>query len=408
MAQFWILLFFIAARASELQSRPRNLRSIVGRLSQLRRTHRCKFLAELSPRDEEELQQVTKQDILDKLFVTSAEMERIQNLPQKVPGDLSTPNPEWIKARQFRLTASTFGAAAGHNRYSTPKQLVERLLRREHISSPAMDWGNEHERDAEAAYTMRRMSQFEAARRARLSLRPHSHHNGPFVDTAASDAADERLIIEHPGLCIHPEKPWLAASPDGYIKEILSPETPHIRGIGEDGEEEALQTSQLGIVEYKCPSVLYEIGLTTHTHTHTHTHTCILTRKCKYIRFFYDSYESFIGICLFFRYSQRERRAASVAPFYRRMRQPSGIIAPIPPYYFDQIQGTMAVTGREWCDFVVWTPSQTQITRYYFDADYWNMSLLPALEKFYFNLLLPSLVTKENHGVEEAVRQHCQ
>eukprot|EP00466_Bigelowiella_natans_P001704 jgi/Bigna1/78528/fgenesh1_pg.55_\ len=309
MAQFWILLFFIAARAASL--------SCDARIDGCHLA--CKFLAELSPRDEEELQQVTKQDILDKLFVTSAEMERIQNLPQKVPGDLSTPNPEWIKARQFRLTASTFGAAAGHNRYSTPKQLVERLLRREHISSPAMDWGNEHERDAEAAYTMRRMSQFEAARRARLSLRPHSHHNGPFVDTAASDAADERLIIEHPGLCIHPEKPWLAASPDGYIKEILSPETPHIRGIGEDGEEEALQTSQLGIVEYKCP------------------------------------------------YSQRERRAASVAPFYRRMRQPSGIIAPIPPYYFDQIQGTMAVTGREWCDFVVWTPSQTQLSTYFED-----------------------------------------
>eukprot|EP00465_Bigelowiella_longifila_P009556 CAMPEP_0185266878 /NCGR_PEP_ID=MMETSP1359-20130426/32609_1 /TAXON_ID=552665 /ORGANISM="Bigelowiella longifila, Strain CCMP242" /LENGTH=224 /DNA_ID=CAMNT_0027856931 /DNA_START=79 /DNA_END=753 /DNA_ORIENTATION=+ len=224
-----------------------------------------------------------------------------------------------------------------------------------------MNWGNEHEPDAEASYKIRRMSQFEAARRARLSLRPHSHRNGPpFIDTAAaSDTEDERLIIEHPGLCIHPEKPWLAASPDGYIEEILSPETAQMRGIRDGGEGESFQPSQLGIVEYKCP------------------------------------------------YSQRERPATSVAPFYRRMRQPNGIMAPIPPYYFDQIQGTMAVTGREWCDFVVWTPSQTQITRYYFDEEYWKMSLLPALEKFYFNLLLPSLVTKENHGVEEAVRQYC-
>eukprot|EP00467_Chlorarachnion_reptans_P014733 CAMPEP_0114516458 /NCGR_PEP_ID=MMETSP0109-20121206/17339_1 /TAXON_ID=29199 /ORGANISM="Chlorarachnion reptans, Strain CCCM449" /LENGTH=69 /DNA_ID=CAMNT_0001696849 /DNA_START=396 /DNA_END=605 /DNA_ORIENTATION=+ len=68
----------------------------------------------------------------------------------------------------------------------------------------------------------------------------------------------------------------------------------------------------------------------------------------------------------------------------------------------------MAVTGRHWCDFVVWTPARTQVTRYHFDEAYWSQVLLPALEAFYFDRLLPALVAKENHGVEEALRRFGQ
>ncbi len=31
--------------------------------------------------------------------------------------------------------------------------------------------------------------------------------------------------------------------------------------------------------------------------------------------------------------------------------------------YYYQVQGTMAITGRKWCDFVVWTPSKLYVER---------------------------------------------
>jgi len=259
------------------------------------------------------------------------------------------------------------------------------------IFSPTLfSWGNEHEPDAESAYIARRKIQFEAAQKALLSLGPEtvahvtttrSKANTDAGETAANTEADRAgnteinggsrlyptsLRIEHPGLCIHESLPWLAASPDGFVTEILETTgdlSIWINGgsglVDAHGDLQGIDLSQ-GIVEYKCP------------------------------------------------YSQRDRPPSSIAPFYRRMRQPNGILAPIPPYYFDQIQGTMAVTGRLWCDFVVWTPSQTQVSRYFFDSEYWSKSLLPSLEDFYFNLLLPALVAKQNVGVEEAVQQFCR
>lgn len=66
----------------------------------------------------------------------------------------------------------------------------------------------------------------------------------------------------------------------------------------------------------------------------------------------------------------------------------------IPHYYFDQIQGIMAILQLPYCDFVVWTPEVTQIRRYNFDPDYWKKVLYPRLYNFYFNEYLPRLILK--------------
>jgi putative phage-type endonuclease len=51
----------------------------------------------------------------------------------------------------------------------------------------------------------------------------------------------------------------------------------------------------------------------------------------------------------------------------------------VPPYYMAQMQGQMEVTGREWCDFVVWTPTQWSEQRVYRSEEYWDwMHLLLA------------------------------
>ena len=44
----------------------------------------------------------------------------------------------------------------------------------------------------------------------------------------------------------------------------------------------------------------------------------------------------------------------------------------IPVYYMAQMQGQMEITNREWCDFVVWTPEATSVTRIARSPEYWD------------------------------------
>ena len=67
----------------------------------------------------------------------------------------------------------------------------------------------------------------------------------------------------------------------------------------------------------------------------------------------------------------------------------------IPSQYYDQLQGAMGFLNIPWWDFVVWTPSQTQIRRVWFDKMYWEQELFPRLEEFYMSDYLPRLVLKE-------------
>ena len=50
--------------------------------------------------------------------------------------------------------------------------------------------------------------------------------------------------------------------------------------------------------------------------------------------------------------------------------------------YYHQIQGAMAAVGVEWCDFVIWTPSNMKIQRIRRDEG-WSMRYVPQLESFY-------------------------
>jgi putative phage-type endonuclease len=76
-------------------------------------------------------------------------------------------------------------------------------------------------------------------------------------------------------------------------------------------------------------------------------------------------------------------------PFYKKL------YPHIPHYYYDQIQGIMAILQLPYCDFVVWTPEKTQIRRYNFDLSYWEKVLFPRLKQFYMDEYLPRLILKE-------------
>lgn len=58
--------------------------------------------------------------------------------------------------------------------------------------------------------------------------------------------------------------------------------------------------------------------------------------------------------------------------------------------YFYQIQGQMAVTGRQWCDFFVWTLKGHSIERVHFDPNLWS-DMARKLAQFYTNAMVPEL-----------------
>ena len=61
--------------------------------------------------------------------------------------------------------------------------------------------------------------------------------------------------------------------------------------------------------------------------------------------------------------------------------------------YYAQVQGQMAVGGRPWCDFVIFTTKGISSQRILFDNDYWNKDLLPKLASFYDNCIAPEIVS---------------
>jgi hypothetical protein len=52
------------------------------------------------------------------------------------------------------------------------------------------------------------------------------------------------------------------------------------------------------------------------------------------------------------------------------------------PHYYSQIQIQLLVTGRTWCDFYTWTPTDTNIERIEIDQE-WLDKYLPELRQFY-------------------------
>ena len=62
-------------------------------------------------------------------------------------------------------------------------------------------------------------------------------------------------------------------------------------------------------------------------------------------------------------------------------------------HYFVQVQGQMAIGGRPWCDFVVFTGQGVSVERIFYDEQFWNETLLPKLTSFYDNCVVPEIVS---------------
>lgn len=60
--------------------------------------------------------------------------------------------------------------------------------------------------------------------------------------------------------------------------------------------------------------------------------------------------------------------------------------------YYYQVQGQMAITGRNWCDFVVWTECDIFIERIKYRHNFWIEECMPKLANFYDKCVLPEIV----------------
>ena len=62
-------------------------------------------------------------------------------------------------------------------------------------------------------------------------------------------------------------------------------------------------------------------------------------------------------------------------------------------HYYAQVQGQMAITGRLWCHFVIYTKKGLSVELINFDKTFWETKLLPALDDFYRNCVAPEIVS---------------
>lgn len=268
------------------------------------------------------------------LAVTQEQVVNIRSFKQK--------SPEWLQARVGRLTASNFGAAAGFSTYQSPNQLLQELLWGTFEGNRATRWGQIMEDVARMDYIKYMYDQhFMTARRIGELRKGH-------------DVTPFECKVWECGLTVWDEHPFLAGSPDGLV---------HTNNF--DGKEVRL------LLEIKCPGPESKLP-----------------------------------------YAEQ--------PAYQESKFPD-VPAGIPPHYYCQLQGLMAIYKLKYADFVVKTvgnlteeqqalvdggdtwnlalnacvPSRLHVVRYSFDELFWNNTLFPRLQSFYYNKYVPALAMQK-------------
>lgn len=61
--------------------------------------------------------------------------------------------------------------------------------------------------------------------------------------------------------------------------------------------------------------------------------------------------------------------------------------------FYYQVQGQLQLSGRKWCDFVVWTCVGISVERIFADIDFFKQYMLPSLNHFYVRAFIPELFT---------------
>ena len=86
--------------------------------------------------------------------------------------------------------------------------------------------------------------------------------------------------------------------------------------------------------------------------------------------------------------------------FYTSYRQRNGRNTNIPCAYYDQIQGNMHIMGLGYCYFIVLAPTGYQVILEPYDPIYTCQSLLPSLQRYWFDVVLPAFDERDRLGKE--------
>lgn len=154
-------------------------------------------------------QPMTKAEWMAQLNVSE---DRVAVISSYVQG-----TPEWLASRVGRLTASNFGAAAGMNKYSSPRSLLKQMLWGEFKGNAATRWGSAHEDTARQEYLVVKRDEMGLSRDGCADLL-------------------QSVDVEEVGLVINPQRPWMGNSPDGIV--VLTYESGKV---------------ERGLLEIKCP-----------------------------------------------------------------------------------------------------------------------------------------------------------
>ena len=75
--------------------------------------------------------------------------------------------------------------------------------------------------------------------------------------------------------------------------------------------------------------------------------------------------------------------------------------------YYYQVQGQLAITGAQWCDFYVYTPIESHIERIVPDLDFWH-SVKEKLSNFYDSYCIPLLRKKPIQSTEHYLAESAR
>jgi hypothetical protein len=284
--------------------------------------------------DDEESVQRRQTAWLDRLRVTADDVLRISQFVQGTA--------EWLKSREGRITASNFGAAAGLNPYMSPRALLKQLLWGGFRGCEATRWGQQHESTGKAAYLHHKREEFGIDSRT-------DHPDSTSVD---------------------------GATPAAVVVDVTTPNLDGLDGDG-DGNGDTARTGATARADgddFVTRIEVEDTGL-------------VINPERPWMG---NSPDGIIHVT--YQSGRTDRGLLEIkCPFKKTFYTPDAV----PVYYYTQIQGTMGNLGLSWCDFVVWTPTGTQITRVPFDDVFWTEKLLPKVSDFYFKLYVPLAIKKE-------------
>ena len=140
-------------------------------------------------------------------------------------------------------------------------------------------------------------------------------------------ARGEHVELLQSGLVIDQRDPCLACSPDNFVR---------------------LPSGEVGLVEYKCP--------------HKAAKDCLTP----------------------------EQAAATLKGFCSVLNSKGILELKRTHSYFYQVQGSLAITCKPWCHFVIWTPKGLSVQIIQADPEFWAPVSLRIIQ-FYKRAVLPEL-----------------